>query len=384
MLTLVLFVVTRMRRHELQPDRPAAGYAPVSLFNQRKRNRIPLKSAPCENEFFSHSEYVAASSSAAPPNISGTYGCYKASGPSSAPQSHQWNRQAGVESAKPQQYYSNRPAPGPSPPTRTFASISHPYNTGAKSAVMGQSSGPVRQDSSSGGSFSHRKYQSPYSEENSQSKPAPRTGFSQMGQQTPHRPPISTLQHSQQPAPPRMLSAPALPPPKKSWKFTNSFELDKSSFGGKRSSNQPQTAQPTKTKETLPIKLAAENSLRILTASIEGMRHWSQFKNKVPLLFEIFATLDSAVTLGCYGAKSFLLRDGKEVLQCVYYENDRVLPRLIRGQVHRCVGNYDRVRDVLICMSVRPGLTSEQRNAQEAVKASDAEMRSLVKKLCEV
>jgi hypothetical protein len=33
------------------------------------------------------------------------------------------------------------------------------------------------------------------------------------------------------------------------------------------------------------------------------------------------ATLDSAVTAGSHGAKNFLMRDGKEVVQCVFYEN---------------------------------------------------------------
>lgn len=65
-------------------------------------------------------------------------------------------------------------------------------------------------------------------------------------------------------------------------------------------------------------------------------------------------------------------------------QQEQELPRLIRGQVHRCVGNYDRSRDVLMCVSVRPGLPSELRNAQEAVKACDAEMRVLVKSLSEV
>lgn len=60
------------------------------------------------------------------------------------------------------------------------------------------------------------------------------------------------------------------------------------------------------------------------------------------------------------------------------------LPRLIRGQVHRCVGNYDCTRDTLACVSVRAALPSEQRNAQESIKASDAEMRDLVKSLSEV
>ncbi|XP_022060642.2 spermatogenesis-associated protein 22 [Acanthochromis polyacanthus] len=185
--------------------------------------------------------------------------------------------------------------------------------------------------------------------------------------------------------PPRRPSAHAVQPQKNSWKFTNSFEPQRPSFEGKRNSNQPQTARPTETQQgAFPVKPAIENSLRILTAVIDGMRHWSQFRDKVPYLFEIFATLDSAVTLGRYGAKNFLIRDGKDVVQCVFYENEQVLPRLIRGQVHRCVGNYDRSRDVLICVSVRPGLPSELRNAQEAVKACDAEMRLLVKLLSEV
>lgn len=65
-------------------------------------------------------------------------------------------------------------------------------------------------------------------------------------------------------------------------------------------------------------------------------------------------------------------------------QQEKELPRLIRGQLHRCVGNYDRRRDVLMCVSIRPSLPSELRNAQEAVKVCDAEMRMLVKSLNEV
>ncbi|XDV19837.1 hypothetical protein PO909_025240 [Leuciscus waleckii] len=114
------------------------------------------------------------------------------------------------------------------------------------------------------------------------------------------------------------------------------------------------------------------------------MKHWSQYKNRVPMLFEIFATLDSAVTVGEYGAKKFLMRDGKEVVQCLYFEIDQILPRLIRGQVHRCIGNYDREKDTMTCVSVRAASLSEQRNAQEAVRASDAEMRDVVLALSEI
>lgn len=35
-------------------------------------------------------------------------------------------------------------------------------------------------------------------------------------------------------------------------------------------------------------RATTENSLRILTAVINGMRHWGQFKDRVSILFEIF------------------------------------------------------------------------------------------------
>ncbi|XP_049448001.1 spermatogenesis-associated protein 22 isoform X1 [Epinephelus fuscoguttatus] len=376
-----------MKRQETQPARPTAGCLSVPLFNQKKRNRIPLTSAPSENEFFSHSEYTASTSSAASLSTSGTYRCYQASGP---PQSHQWNRQGISQSTPPQQYGSNRPAPGPAPAMRTYTSVPHPYKAGGTSSKMGQPSSSVRQqDFRPGVNSRQSNYQAQHIRESAQNKATPHTGFSQMGQQSSYRPPNPT-QYSQQPrpapapvSPPSRPSARATQPQSNSWNFTNSFGPQRSPFQGNRSTNQSQTVRQTQ-QGTLPEKPAMENSLRILTAVIDGMRHWSQFKDKVPYLFEIFATLDSAVTLGRHGAKNFLMRDGREVVQCVFYENEQELPRLIRGQVHRCVGNYDRSRDVLMCVSVRPGLPSELRNAQEAVKACDAEMRALVKSLSEV
>ncbi|XP_045896996.1 spermatogenesis-associated protein 22 isoform X2 [Micropterus dolomieu] len=381
-----------MRRQENQMPRPTAGCLPVPLFNQKKRNRVPLTSAPSENEFFSHSEYIANTSSSTSHSTSGTCGSYHASGlPSGAPQSHQWKRQ-GIysQSTPPQQYCSNRPAPGPALSMRTHAPIPHPYKGGGTSSKMGQPSNPVRQvDASPSAKSRQSEYQVPRISESVQSKQPPHTVFSQMGQPSSYRPNNPTHQSFQQSRPlpppvppPSRPSACAAQPQNNSWKFTNIFGQQKSTFEGNRGTRQPQTGQQTRIQETM--KPTIENSLRILTAVIDGMRHWSQFKDKVPYLFEIFATLDSAVTLGRHGAKNFLMRDGKEVIQCVFYENEQELPRLIRGQVHRCVGNYDCSRDVLMCVSVRPGLPSELRNAQEAVKACDAEMRALVKSLSEV
>ncbi|XP_035745484.1 spermatogenesis-associated protein 22 [Egretta garzetta] len=127
-----------------------------------------------------------------------------------------------------------------------------------------------------------------------------------------------------------------------------------------------------------------KNSLRIISAVIESMRHWSQYAYKTALLFEVLGTLDSAVTPGAYGAKNFLLRDGKESLPCVFYEIDRELPRLIRGRVHRCMGNYDAKRNIFKCVSVRPATIQEQNTFQEFVKIADVEMTAYVKTMNEI
>ncbi|NXQ80987.1 SPT22 protein, partial [Nyctibius grandis] len=141
---------------------------------------------------------------------------------------------------------------------------------------------------------------------------------------------------------------------------------------------------PLKEVSSFQLKIKEKkNSLRIISAVIESLRHWSQYTSKTALLFEVLGTLDSAVTPGAYGAKNFLLRDGKETLPCVFYEIDRELPRLIRGRVHRCMGNYDAKRNIFKCVSVRPATVQEQNTFQEFVKIADIEMTKYVKTMNE-
>ncbi|XP_074779333.1 spermatogenesis-associated protein 22 [Athene noctua] len=127
------------------------------------------------------------------------------------------------------------------------------------------------------------------------------------------------------------------------------------------------------------LKMKEKTNLRIISAVIESMRHWTQYAHKTALLFEVLGTLDSAVAPGAYGAKYFLLRDGKEILPCVFYEIDRDLPRLIRGRVHRCMGTYDTKWNIFKCVSVRPATTQEQNTFQDFVKIADVAMTAYVK-----
>eukprot|EP00062_Callorhinchus_milii_P015332 gi/632965463/ref/XP_007898904.1/ PREDICTED: spermatogenesis-associated protein 22 isoform X1 [Callorhinchus milii] len=155
-------------------------------------------------------------------------------------------------------------------------------------------------------------------------------------------------------------------------------------FAEKRFDSKPgdgtnQKHQSVQVKVTQP-----DNSMRVITTTIEGMKQWSQYSHRVTMLFEVFATLDSAVVAGDQCAKHFLLRDRKDSVPCVFYEIDRDLPRLIRGQVHRCMGNYDKKRNLFKCVSVRPASVLEQKNFVEFVRVADDEMRQVVQTLSEV
>nr|XP_020031992.1 spermatogenesis-associated protein 22 isoform X2 [Castor canadensis] len=145
------------------------------------------------------------------------------------------------------------------------------------------------------------------------------------------------------------------------------------------------TPEENTLKEGTSLKLKEKhNSLRIISAVIESMKFWCEHTQKAVLLFELLAVLDSAVTSGPYYSKTFLMRDGKNILPCVFYEIDRELPRLIRGRVHRCVGNYDPEKNIFKCVSVRPASVSEQKTFQNFVKIVDTEMRYYTKVMNEI
>lgn len=63
---------------------------------------------------------------------------------------------------------------------------------------------------------------------------------------------------------------------------------------------------------------------------------------------------------------------------------DRELPRLIRGRVLRCMGNYDTKKNIFKCVSVRPATVPEQNTFQEFVKIADVEMTAYAKTMNEI
>ncbi|XP_033924747.1 spermatogenesis-associated protein 22 [Melopsittacus undulatus] len=343
------------------PTRSTAGYLPVPLFNQKKRNRQPLTSNPLKNEpgtsWGSANPEVAELQKAAnngqtehamvpslmkPPNASKSYlaNCWKKlvclQVEEKSPRAKVWNRN---EYTPLSNMKDSRPESGI---IRKFENLSNSVKT-------------VQQ-------------QNPPNNRNS-SQLLKTTETSQ-----------TSTSKGQWPMKPNTVSR-SLQDHSLAYKFTNNIQQNK--INENKFDCVPEDKCQEFSSSQLKIR-EKKNSLRIISAVIESMRHWSQYAYKTALLFEVLGTLDSAVTPGTYGAKNFLLRDGKESLPCVFYEIDRELPRLIRGHVHRCVGNYDAKKNILKCVSVRPATIQEQNTFQEFVKIADVEMATYVKTMNEI
>lgn len=108
-----------------------------------------------------------------------------------------------------------------------------------------------------------------------------------------------------------------------------------------------------------------EHQFRILTGPVEKILYWSKLKNKLNLLFEVFALLTD-VRNGAYPTeKSLTLRDeiSGPSLIVLYYEIDRPLPSLTPGRIVRCVGTL-KSRNILQAFKVEESSELEKARSQ--------------------
>ncbi|XP_067034149.1 spermatogenesis-associated protein 22-like isoform X3 [Acropora muricata] len=143
------------------------------------------------------------------------------------------------------------------------------------------------------------------------------------------------------------------------------------SFSGRRSQSfetsktqDQKRASYSKKGSTKQVNLLAtpqDRSLKVITASIQDLFKWKQFEDKMSVIYEIFGILDSQLSSNQAGnGKNFIIKDKTGTLRCTFWEMDRHLPRLSRGQMHRCVGSLDRRTGHFKCVSVRPVKPTEQ------------------------
>ncbi|XP_046569950.1 uncharacterized membrane protein DDB_G0293934-like isoform X2 [Haliotis rubra] len=111
-----------------------------------------------------------------------------------------------------------------------------------------------------------------------------------------------------------------------------------------------------------------QTGLRVLCSSVAMVKRSALQNDQLgPHLLEVFGVLDSAVVADKSGTgKEFVLRDETDAVHCIFYEIDRSLPRLIRGQWQRCVGTVEHKSGRLKCVSVRAAGPDEKHLAKLA------------------
>ncbi|XP_021365932.1 spermatogenesis-associated protein 22-like isoform X1 [Mizuhopecten yessoensis] len=152
------------------------------------------------------------------------------------------------------------------------------------------------------------------------------------------------------------------------------------SFGDSVSKPSTSSTQKEPKKATQKSENKADKSLHLITSTIQGMKHWSKYKDTINMIFEVYGVVDSAMmqdpsTTG----KEFLVKDEQDSIPCVFYEIDRQLPRLTRGHWHRCVGSMDGRSGKLKCVSVRPASVEEKDVSKLSIKSSDTLLWDLTK-----
>ncbi|CAM1320887.1 SPATA22 (predicted) [Pycnogonum litorale] len=115
-------------------------------------------------------------------------------------------------------------------------------------------------------------------------------------------------------------------------------------------------------------------SMKIFTSVVPNKQSLVEHKNKSGVfVYEIYGIIGSAVSvkqMKNVKFSEFMLRGSTgECIKCQFYEIDRQLCRLTRGQWHRCVGNIGGDGQ-LMCVSVRPASKDEMANLDAMVSLS--------------
>ncbi|CAF1118570.1 unnamed protein product [Adineta ricciae] len=103
-------------------------------------------------------------------------------------------------------------------------------------------------------------------------------------------------------------------------------------------------------KKTLPD----DGSLRIITSTVQGMKHWTNKQLPYPILFEIFGKLDSQVTmLPTTNTRQFSVVDDKDRVECIFAEMDQSFSNIDRDVELRIICRLERGSQVAHCIAIR-------------------------------
>jgi len=175
-------------------------------------------------------------------------------------------------------------------------------------------------------------------------------------------------------------------PKRKTDEYENdSFEYDvpTSNYASVRKQQQQQQTQISsvkrvKTEQSITPKkkiLSEDGSLRLVTSTVQGMKHWTNKHLSYPILFEIFGKLDSQVTsLSSTNTRQFSLIDDKDRIECIFAEMDQSFSNIDRDVQLRIICRLEYGSNIVRCIAIRVANKDEWHERRAVIKQCDIQL----------
>ncbi|UJR24915.1 hypothetical protein I4U23_006279 [Adineta vaga] len=121
--------------------------------------------------------------------------------------------------------------------------------------------------------------------------------------------------------------------------------------------------------------ISEDGTLRIVTSTIQGMKHWTNKQLSYPILFEIFGKLDSQVTsLSATHTRQFSLIDDKDRIECTFAEMDQSFSNIDRDVQLRIICRLEHGNAIARCIAIRVANKDEWRERRSMIKQCDIQL----------
>ncbi|CAF1443777.1 unnamed protein product [Adineta steineri] len=121
--------------------------------------------------------------------------------------------------------------------------------------------------------------------------------------------------------------------------------------------------------------LPEDNSLRLVTSTVQGMKHWTNKNLSYPILFEIFGKLDSQITsLSLNNTRQFSLIDDKDRIECIYAEMDQSFSNIDRDVQLRIICRLESENTIARCIAIRVANKDEWHERHAIIQQCDIQL----------
>ncbi|CAF3193990.1 unnamed protein product [Rotaria socialis] len=159
------------------------------------------------------------------------------------------------------------------------------------------------------------------------------------------------------------------------------YDVPTTNYASVRKQQQTQSSSSTKRVKstqsfvTKAKLLPEDGSLRLVTSTVQGMKHWTNKHLPYPILFEVFGKLDSQVTsLSLTNTRQFSLIDEKDRIECIFAEMDQSFSNIDRDVQLRIICRLEPKSSLARCIAIRIANKDEWNEKYSIIKQCDLQL----------